>query len=325
MSWLAQRLALYPLTKWQRKRFVVGGIAIIVSGVFCLIVMLYPSLVWDRSSSNINSLTPDVKNGKYIYHLSGCSACHTEHVPGAEELAGGKRLRTPFGILVAPNVTPDPLAGIGGWSVEKFADATRLGISPDGEHYYPAFPYTSYSRMTDQDIVDLKAYIDTQITPVNEKAEARDLLFPFNIRQGMGMWKLLYLDDNPKTSKVVGEEAKRGEYLVEVLGHCGECHSPRDIMGGVIRTRWMAGVPVGEFNPAPNITNTKDGTLHWTDQQWLDFLQTGVLPDGNYTGGEMALVVEEITSHLNDQDARAMVKYFRSLSDEGGADAVNPD
>ncbi|MFD2176672.1 c-type cytochrome [Veronia pacifica] len=325
MSWLAQRLALHPLTKWQRKRFVLSGIALTLSGVFSLIVMMFPTVIWEKSNAKINSLTPDIANGKYIYHLSGCSACHTEHVPGAKELAGGKRLRTPFGILVAPNVTPDTLSGIGGWTVEEFADATRLGISPDGEHYYPAFPYTSYSRMTDQDIVDLKAYIDTQVAPVAEKAEERDLLFPFSIRYGMGMWKLLYLDEEPKTSKVEGEQAKRGEYLAEVLGHCGECHSPRDIMGGVIRSRWMSGVPVGEFNPAPNITNTVDGTLHWTDKQWLDFLKTGVLPDGNYTGGEMALVVEEITSHLSKEDADAMVKYFRSLTDEGGTNAVDPD
>ena len=186
----------------------------------------------------------DVDKGQQVFWAGGCTSCHAEPKTKGDAklvLKGGLEFKTPFGTFVAPNISPDPVAGIGSWSTGDFANAMLEGTTPDGSHYFPAFPYTSYSRMTDGDIADLWAFMKT-LPKSDVKAPDHDVPFPFNIRRGVGMWKLLYFDakpvakfDNPST------QLQRGQYLVEGPGHCGACHTPRNILGGHDLNRWLAG------------------------------------------------------------------------------------
>ncbi|USH03985.1 cytochrome c [Grimontia kaedaensis] len=320
MRWLLDKLAIKPLCRWQKRVIAFASIVLAMGACIFVTLLVYPHIAIDAKNPDLALLTPDIKNGEYVYHLSGCAACHTSLGNGAKAAAGGKRIKTPFGTLLSSNITPDESFGIGKWSVAEFEGAMRKGISPDGYFYYPAFPYTTYSRMSDQDIVDLKAYIDASIAPVAEKVEEKELPFPFSIRYGLGIWNALYADHDDIAFSLrnsVSPELLRGAYLVEALGHCGECHTPRDALGGILRDKWMHGVEIGEFNPAPSLMNSSDALGEWSKEDWRRFLKTGLLPDGNYTGGEMALVVDEITSKLSDEDANAMTAYFQSLQ-EGG-------
>ncbi|OEF62586.1 diheme cytochrome c-553 [Enterovibrio norvegicus] len=317
MTWLLKRLAIKPLCRWQKRLLVSLVIALLVSLSVGAVFIFAPHWIWPKTGDHLNMLSADIENGEYVFHLSGCAACHSTAAKKDAPLAGGKRIRTPFGIITSTNITPDDEFGIGGWSRAEFADAVRQGISPQGVHYYPAFPYTSYIKMSDQDVVDIQSYIDQRIAPISEPNKSKVLPFPLNIRAGIGTWKLLY--NQPAYVSDVStytEIEQRGAYLVEALGHCGECHTPRDTLGGLLRDQWMAGVPQGAFNPAPSLLNTRDAMGDWTDEEWLVFLQTGKLPNGEYTGGEMSHVIKEITSHLVRSDAEAMVAYFRTLNGE---------
>jgi mono/diheme cytochrome c family protein len=189
-------------------------------------------------------LAGDAARGESVFWASGCASCHA--APGAQGearlvLSGGYRIDSPAGIFVAPNISPHPEAGIGGWSTDDFVTAVLRGTSPDGRHYYPAFPYGSYARMTAADAVDLKAFLDT-LPPDPTPSAAHDLAFPYSVRAGVGLWKARYLDPAPVIA-VEGAELERGRYLAEALAHCGECHTPRDAMGGLDTARWMAGAP----------------------------------------------------------------------------------
>ncbi|CZF79315.1 c-type cytochrome [Grimontia marina] len=316
MRWLLNKLAIKPLCRWQKRAFAFGAVLIAMGACIFVTLLVYPHIALDAEKSNLTSLTVDIKNGEYVYHLSGCAACHTSLGNGSKAAAGGKRIKTPFGTLLSSNITPDETFGIGDWSIAEFEGAMRKGISPDGYFYYPAFPYTTYARMSDQDIVDLKAYIDAGIAPAAENVEEKTLPFPFSIRSGLGIWNIFYADDDnivPTSDGEASPELRRGAYLVEALGHCGECHTPRDALGGILRDKWMYGVEIGEFNPAPSLLNSPDALGDWSKEDWRRFLKAGLLPDGNHTGGEMALVVDEITSKLSDEDADAMTVYFQSL------------
>ena len=177
---------------------------------------------------------------------AGCASCHTapdaEKADGLPVLAGGQRFETDFGTFVAPNISTDPAHGIGGWSDLELANAIQRGISPEGAHYYPAFPYTAYARAGRQDIADLIAYMRTlpaDATP----SQPHDIGFPFNIRRSLGGWKRLYARDAWVVTGELDSQVQRGRYLVEALGHCGECHTPRDRFGGPDTARWLAGAP----------------------------------------------------------------------------------
>lgn len=292
----------------------IAGIALL--GLFIAAVPAFmPWLLWQAElDAELLTEPRDLANGEYILQVSGCAACHTQHKPGAKALAGGKRLRTPYGTLLAPNITPDPVHGIGGWSDEEFVNAIKYGLSPEGKHYFAAFPYTSYIKMTDKDVLDMKAYIDQKVAPVVNNIEKRSLTFPFNQRFLVGFWKTLYLRDSTIAKVDLSNPVlARGAYVTEALGHCGECHTRRDIMSGIRPRLWMQGVPVGEFGPSPNITASAKALAHWSVDDWHLALTSGQLPSGEAIGGEMALVIDEITAHLSDTDKEAMVRYFMAL------------
>jgi mono/diheme cytochrome c family protein len=256
-------------------------------------------------------LVGDEGRGERVFWAAGCASCHA--APGAEGdarlvLAGGYRIESPFGTFVAPNISPHSEAGIGGWSTGDFATALLRGTSPEGRHYYPAFPYTSYARMTLADAVDLKAFIDT-LPPDATPSLPHDLAFPFTLRAGVGLWKALNVDPAP-VLPVEGETLERGRYIVEALGHCAECHTPRNAMGGLDTARWMAGAP----NPSgegriPGITPAQ---LDWTEADIAYYLETGFTPAFDSAGGTMGSVVRNF-ANLPAEDRAAVAAYVKAL------------
>ena len=255
----------------------------------------------------------DAERGAYMLVAAGCVACHTVLKDGAF-LAGGRELKTDFGSFFTPNITPDPETGIGNWSDEDFIRAMKKGVSPDGGRYYPTFPYTSYTRMTRQDMLDLKAYLDT-VPPVRNAVPDHDLAFPFGIRASMIGWQLLFFDDTPFEADTTKSDAwNRGAYLVNGPGHCGECHTPRNLLGVVDSGRPLAGNANGpEGDAVPNITPHSSGIGGWSEDDIVSMLEVGLLPDGDFAGGAMTDVIEESTSKLSEDDRKAIASYLLSL------------
>jgi mono/diheme cytochrome c family protein len=255
----------------------------------------------------------DLANGEATFNAGGCSSCHS--VPGQPDrlkLGGGLAIRSPFGTFYAPNISPDPTDGIGRWSEAEFARAVMRGISPAGHHYFPAFPYTSYQHAKPEDIRDLFAYLKT-LEPLSGKTSDHDVPFPFNIRRNIGIWKLLFMDNKPYTPDP-NRSAKwnRGAYLVGSLGHCAECHSPRNFLGGIIAAQRFAGGPNPEGEGwVPNIT--QHGLGDWSEKDIAYFLETGEMPEGDTASGSMARVIKN-TSRLSSEDRASMAEYLKSLA-----------
>ena len=261
----------------------------------------------------IAGLVPDVAHGEQVFWAAGCAGCHADvDAKGGEKLIlrGGQRFPSPFGTFLAPNISNDQTAGIGAWSALDLANAMLRGVSPEGAHYYPVFPYGTYSRARPQDIVDLRAFLAT-LPSDPTPSQPHEVGFPFNIRLGLGLWKLLYLRDGWVVSGDLTAKEDQGRYLVEALGHCGECHTPRDALGGPDLTRWLAGGPVpGGTGRFPNIT---PGKLDWSEADIAEYLKSGFTPDYDSAGGHMALVVEN-TGKLSDDDREAMAAYLKKVA-----------
>jgi mono/diheme cytochrome c family protein len=256
--------------------------------------------------------TADLANGKEMFSAGGCTSCHV--TPGADDktrLGGGLGLPSPFGTFHVPNISPDPDDGIGKWSEADFAAAMLKGTSPDGRHYFPAFPYSSYQRMRVDDVRDLFAHLKT-LPAVKGKVRDHDVPFPFNIRRTLGGWKLFFLDGKPFVPDPAQSAAwNRGAYLVNGPGHCAECHSPRNILGGIVASQRFAGGPNPEGKGwIPNITQKALGDYSEKDIAYL--LETGNTPDGDSVGGSMAAVIRN-TSQLSPEDRAAMATYIKSL------------
>ncbi len=258
---------------------------------------------------------PNLANGELMFHAGSCAACHEA------DLRGGMELKTDFGIFRVPNISPDPETGIGRWSQTDFANAMLRGVSPEGKHYYPAFPYTSYTRMQVQDVVDIMAYID-RLPPVQHVVADSELGFPWSIRRGIGLWKLRYLNPEPWLELAGGADAAllRGRYLVEGPGHCSECHTERDAFGGIRLKRWMAGAP----NPdgegrIPNITPDASGLAEWSIRDITYFLEAGLTPDYDTVGGSMVAVQENL-ARLGSDDRAAISAYLKALPAKVNAD-----
>ena len=253
----------------------------------------------------------DAQRGQYLSKAAGCLGCHTEESDKAQPFAGGRALKTPFGIFYGPNITPHPEAGIGRWTEQDFVRALREGRRPDGAHYFPAFPYPSFTRINDQDLRDLWAYLRT-LPPSNRPSEPHNLNFPFGWRWPLWFWKLLFFTPGPFTpDPSANAVVNRGGYLVNALGHCGECHSPRNFLGGMKRNRYLAGAKLGEGASAQNLTPAR--LKKKSDAEVKEFLQTAMTPDGDVAAEAMAEVVRNTTSQLTPADLDAVVAYLRSL------------
>jgi mono/diheme cytochrome c family protein len=254
---------------------------------------------------------PDPSNGEVLFHAGGCASCH-----GAG-LEGGAELVTAFGTFRVPNITPHRDAGIGGWSTLDFVNAMKFGVSPEGRHYYPAFPYTSYTRMATADLLDLKAWLDT-FPPSANAVPGHDLAFPWSVRRGIGLWKRRYLDADPVVAPDAGDSVlERGRYLVEAVGHCGECHTPRDRFGGPDWTRWLAGAASLESGEdaggrVPNITPHEQGLADWSARDLERYLRSGFTPDYDTVGGAMVEVQENL-ARLDETDRAAIAAYLKSI------------
>ena len=254
----------------------------------------------------------NAKRGEYLIKAAGCTGCHTGGKKNAVPFAGGPPLKTPFGTFYGPNITPHPTAGIGRWTEADFVRAVRLGERPDGAHYFPAFPYPSYTKITDADLRDLWAFL-RMVPPSSQASLPHELRFPFKYRFPLVVWKWLFFTPGPMTSDPNQTPlVSRGAYLVNALAHCGECHTPRNFLGGVKKARFLAGTNAGAIvRSAPNLTPTR--LKDWSDGELKELFTTGMTPDLEPTNEPMSEVVRNTTSQLTGPDLAAMIAYLRAV------------
>ncbi|MGR3713669.1 MAG: c-type cytochrome [Shimia sp.] len=274
-------------------------------------VFLFITRPTNLPADALDGLTADATRGETAFYAAGCASCHI--APGDESegpavLSGGQSFPSDFGEFLAPNISPDPSHGIGGWNAMDLANAMIHGVSPNGQHYYPAFPYATYTRVNLQDVVDLKAYLDT-LPASDTPSQPHNVSFPFNIRRSVGGWKWLFMDDAwimPANTP----ELERGRYLVEAMGHCGECHTPRNALGAMDTAQWLGGAPdPSGRGTIPDITPDK---LTWSEGDLNYYFETGFTPDYDSVGGHMAHVVENL-SRLAPEDRAAITTYLKAL------------
>lgn len=259
-------------------------------------------------------IEPDIARGEQVFWAAGCAACHA--APDASGsarliLSGGQEFPSDFGTFVAPNISPDAVNGIGAWSRVQFVNAVMRGVLPGGRHAYPALPYTAYGKADPADIVSLFAFLRS-LPPSDAASRPHRVAFPFSIRRLIGAWKRLFADRGWWLDRAdLTEEERRGRYLVEALGHCAECHTPRGMLGGLDRARWMAGAPIpgSARGRSPNLTPAR---LDWSKEDIANYLATGFTPDYDSAGGHMARVVENL-AHLQRSDLLAIAAYVKRL------------
>ena len=290
------------------KRFAIGALF--------LLVALAAAGWWLSAPVRIQGdpfagLTPDLTRGKEVFEAAGCAGCHAAPDSTGDArlvLAGGEAFVSPFGTFYAPNISPSP-QGIGDWSAKDLMEALVNGVARNGEHLYPVLPYASYRKMTPQDVLSLDAYL-RMLPPSDASSKPQQASFPFSIRRGIGLWKLLFLDDTWVMTDPATPEIERGRYLVEALGHCAECHTPRGPFGQMDRSRWLQGAPnpVGR-GTVPGLSPDK---LDWSASDIEIFLKSGIKPDFDTAGGLMTEVVEN-WSKLPDEDRAAAVAYLKAL------------
>ncbi len=272
---------------------------------FWLVIATSPSLAADDVQ----------RRGEYLFRAAGCANCHTDEKNHGAPLAGGRALKTSFGTFYTPNITPDPDTGIGRWSETDFIRALREGVSPAGEHYYPAFPYTSYTQLTDADLHAIWIYLSSR-KPVRQANKPHDLPWYLRSRVFLGIWKKMFFHAGAFRPQPDRSAAwNRGAYLVNAVTHCGECHTPRNILGGFKPSLRLSGNADGvEGAAVPNITpDKKTGIGKWSENDLAEYLETGATPDGDYAGDVMAEVIDNSTSQLTKEDRRAIAAYVMSL------------
>lgn len=289
------------------RRFVLFAVVIALLGAVAGLTLTRPQRV---DAALLSGVSPDLKRGEEVFYAGGCASCHAAPDARGEEkllLSGGHRFKTDFGTFIAPNISNDPVAGIGSWSALDLANALMHGTGPEGQHYYPAFPYTSYANLTPEDVVSLHAFLGTLPAVATESA-AHEVGLPFSIRRGLGIWKLLFAEPGWSIEGELTDQQMRGRYLVEALGHCAECHTPRNVLGGLKRDLWLTGAP----NPSgkgriPGLTFDQ---LDWSKADIAEYLKSGFTPDYDSAGGEMVEVIEN-TSQLSDDDRLAIAAYLK--------------
>lgn len=265
------------------------------------------------ASANPASAQGKALNGQYLANAAGCIGCHTVNKAGGAPFAGGRALETPFGTFYGPNITPDKETGIGNWTEADFRRAIRHGERRDGSNYFPAFPYPSFTGMSDTDIQDLWAYLRT-LPPVKQANRDHDLRFPYNLRFLVTGWKLMFFTPGPASpitpTVPVTDPVARGAYLVRVLGHCGECHTPRNFLGGPNKDDMFAGARIPE-GKVPNLTPTR--LKKWSDAELKEYLMSGTAPNGDVAVEPMSEVVTNTTSKLTEADLTAVIAFLRAL------------
>ena len=275
----------------------------------CCLVAVVAGLSWTVSNAADDDL---IARGAYLTRAGGCFSCHTDTAAGATPLAGGRALKTPFGTFYSPNITPDAATGIGQWSDADFRRALREGVRPDGAHYFPVFPYPSFTRITDTDLQAIRAYLFS-LPPAPTRNRAHDVSFPFSWRFLQAGWKLLFFRPGPFTpTPDRGEPFNRGAYLVTALAHCGECHTPRNLFGALRRELFLAGTPDGpDGQLVPNITPDRTtGIGDWTRDDIVELLRSGTTPEQSEVKGAMREAVRDGLRYLTDGDREAIAEYL---------------
>lgn len=284
----------------------------VIAGVIGLALFWFLTIPATVPASALAAHSPNPKNGETMFYAGGCASCHaTPRQDDKTRLGGGLGLKSPFGTFYVPNISSDPKDGIGAWNEAQFVSAMLKGTSPDGRHYFPAFPYGSYYIMTLPDLRDLFAHLKT-LPAVQGKVRDHDVPFPFNVRRSLGGWKLLFLGEGTfKPDPKQSTQWNRGAYLVNGPSHCAECHSPRNILGGIKSGQRFAGGPNPEGEGwVPNITQAR--LKDWSARDFEYLLETGQTPDGDSVGGPMAPVIRN-TEKLSNEDRAAMAVYLKSL------------
>jgi mono/diheme cytochrome c family protein len=295
-------------------------------GWLAIVVLIVVGLAWllfsggrqptPKSASQVDQATLRdpalIAKGKYLATVGDCTGCHTAQ--GGALLAGGRAMATPFGNIPVPNITPDPETGLGEWSFEDFWQALHAGTGRPGELLYPAFSYTSYTKVSQGDALAIYAYLQS-LPPVHQPATAPSLAFPYSVRKSLAAWRALYFREGEfKPDPAQSPQWNRGAYLVQGLGHCNECHAARDSLGGTAGDQHLTGgqIPMQNWY-APDLSTRQNGGLQgWREQDIVDLLKTGQSAKGA-AFGPMAGVIASSTQHMTDDDLRAIAVYLRSL------------
>ncbi|AHM05174.1 Putative diheme cytochrome c-553 [Roseibacterium elongatum DSM 19469] len=291
-------------------RFLGGLVALGLGALAAFWLVTRPQLV---PEAELAGLSGDAQAGAAIFWAGGCASCHApEEAEGDARLvlSGGAGLVSDFGTFYPPNISPDPTQGIGAWTLAQFVTAMQNGISPEGRHYYPAFPYPAYRLATRRDMADLFAFLQT-LPASDAPSPAHEVGFPFSIRRAVGAWNLLYLSDEFAVADAGLSEAQhRGRYLAEALAHCGECHTPRDALGGPDRARWLAGAP----NPTGSgrIPSLTPDDLTWSQDEIAAYLNDGFTPEFDSAGGHMRSVILNL-ANLTGADRAAIAAYLDAV------------
>jgi mono/diheme cytochrome c family protein len=291
------------------RKFAIAALFLAIGGTAAFWFVTAPKAV---DAASLAPYTPNAAIGKAMFFAGGCAACHA--IPGDEDrskLGGGLALKSPFGTFYAPNISSDPKDGIGGWTEAQFVTAMTKGTSPQGAHYYPAFPFTSYHLLALPDLRDLFAHLKS-LPAVAGKVRDHDVPFPFNIRRLVGGWKFLFLGDRPFEHDIKQTmQWNRGAYLVNAASHCAECHSPRNFLGAIVPGQRLAGGPNPEGEGwVPNITQA--ALKDWSVEDFVALLEFGDKPSGPPVVGSMVPVIRN-TSQLSPEDRLAMAVYLKSL------------
>jgi mono/diheme cytochrome c family protein len=312
---MADRIAPKPRLQ-RRSKLAIGAAAVVVIGAGTFWFATAPRVIAEGS---LGPHKPNLDNGRTMFMAGDCAACHASpHQADSNRLGGGLKLVSKFGAFYAPNISSDVRDGIGGWTEAQFVTAMKEGVSPEGRHLYPIFPYTSFRNMRTEDVRDLFAFLKT-MPAVSGRPPETKLLFPYDQRRLMGGWKLLFLSGEPYHSDPSkSAQWNRGAYLVNGPAHCAECHSPRNGFGAIAAGKRFSGTPnaYGVLG-FPNITQAH--LASWTDEAIAEMLRSGFTPDGDRVGGPMTEVVRS-TSQLSDEDRLAMGVYIKSLAPVEGAD-----
>ena len=291
------------------------------------VLVLSLVVTWGGATNAAGAIDPQdfkqVERGRYLATVGDCLACHTVPDSG-KDFAGGRPIETPFGTLLSPNITPDPDTGIGAWTDDEFVNSLIKGTGRNGMRLYPAMPYTYYTKLSREDALAIRAYLNT-VPPMRNDVNINQLSFPFNIRSSLAVWDALFFDSGP-FYPVAGKSAEWnwGAYLSEGLAHCGLCHTPKNLLGGDKTSRKLEGYSLQGWL-APNITNdARVGVGGWSVEEIAQYLKTG----HNHTSaanGPMSEMVSISTSHMNDADLRAIAVYLKDQPGSGEKSTTDPD